>query len=228
MRYPGGKGVCYQHLINLMPEHHTYIESHLGGGAVMRHKRPAARNIGIEIDRRVVERWREKGGVHFELVHEDALNYLAKFPFTGQELVYCDPPYMPSTRRGGPIYRHEYNQEGHERLLDALQSLPCMVMLSGYSSELYDTRLAGWRKHSFMAKTHTGLREETVWMNFPAPLVLHDPRYLGRTFRERQTIQRRTQTLHRRVTRMATTERAAFIRWMSEAFGEEFQEVLCK
>ena len=32
MRYPGGKGKCYQHIINLMPMHDTYIETHLGGG----------------------------------------------------------------------------------------------------------------------------------------------------------------------------------------------------
>jgi site-specific DNA-adenine methylase len=58
MRYPGGKGKCYQRLINLMPVHETYIETHLGGGAVMRNKRPAARNIGIDIDQQVIDVWR--------------------------------------------------------------------------------------------------------------------------------------------------------------------------
>jgi site-specific DNA-adenine methylase len=57
MRYPGGKGRCYQHLISLMPPHRTYIETHLGGGAVLRHKRPAETNIGLEKDEAVVERW---------------------------------------------------------------------------------------------------------------------------------------------------------------------------
>ncbi len=33
-----------------MPPHAVYIESHLGGGAVITHKREAKRNIGIEID----------------------------------------------------------------------------------------------------------------------------------------------------------------------------------
>ncbi len=50
MSYPGGKGKCYQRLINLMPPHETYIESHLGGGAVLRNKRPAKANIGIDAD----------------------------------------------------------------------------------------------------------------------------------------------------------------------------------
>ena len=50
MNYPGGKGGVYQKLINLMPPHEVYIETYLGGGAVIRNKKPAKRNIGIEID----------------------------------------------------------------------------------------------------------------------------------------------------------------------------------
>lgn len=46
--YPGGKGACYQRIINLIPQHETYIETHLGGGAVMKRKRPGWLNIGID------------------------------------------------------------------------------------------------------------------------------------------------------------------------------------
>ena len=35
MRYDGGKGACYRQLINLMPPHRRYVETHLGGGAVI-------------------------------------------------------------------------------------------------------------------------------------------------------------------------------------------------
>ena len=42
MGYPGGKAGAgvYQTIINLMPPHDVYIEPFLGGGAVMRLKRP--------------------------------------------------------------------------------------------------------------------------------------------------------------------------------------------
>jgi len=47
MNYPGSKGGVYQRLINLMPPHEVYIETHLGGGAVIRKKKPAKKNIGL-------------------------------------------------------------------------------------------------------------------------------------------------------------------------------------
>lgn len=45
----GGSGV-YQKIIAEMPPHDTYIETHLGSGAVMLRKPPAMHNVGIDID----------------------------------------------------------------------------------------------------------------------------------------------------------------------------------
>lgn len=64
MGYPGGKsgpGV-YHRLINLMPPHYTYVEPFLGGGAVMRLKRPARYNIGVDLDAAVIRQWRSRIG----------------------------------------------------------------------------------------------------------------------------------------------------------------------
>lgn len=227
MRYPGGKGKCYQHLINLMPKHSTYIESHLGGGAVLRQKRPAAMNIGIERDPVVFARRRDDMPEHVALVNDDAATFLEAYSFNGTELVYCDPPYPRESRRGGKIYRHEYTTADHERLLDVLLTLPCMVMISSYANALYAERLAQWRSHIFMAKTHTGLREESVWMNFSEPSVLHDARFRGDDFRQRQDIQRRRQTLQRRLHAMDKVERVDLIQWIAASFSDDLQEALC-
>ena len=219
MRYPGGKGKCYQRLINLMPPHQTYIESHLGGGAVMRHKRPARTNIGIDIDDAVIERWRREHPSCCSLVHADAVSVLESFPFTGGELIYADPPYLPNTRRRTKVYRHEYSEADHDRLISVLLALPCMVMLSGYASALYRSRLHDWRLITFSAKTHHGVREECVWLNFEAPASLHDGLHLGASFRDRQTIRRRLARLADRFECMEPVERNHALQVLNERYG---------
>ena len=57
MGYFGSKatsGLC-QPLIAMTPPHSTYIETHLGEGAIMKHKPPALRNIGIDRDVRALD-----------------------------------------------------------------------------------------------------------------------------------------------------------------------------
>lgn len=219
MRYPGGKGKCYQRLINLMPPHQTYIESHLGGGAVMRNKKAAQRNIGLDLDSKVIERWQQEFPGICELHQVDAVTFLENYSFDGQELVYVDPPYLPETRRRAKVYRCDYTEYDHVRLLRCLAGLPCNVMLSGYECDLYNRHLIGWQKINFSAKTHLDMREETVWMNFESPSRLHDSRYMGETFRDRQTIQRRRSRLRSRIERLDPIERNELLRWMQEHFG---------
>jgi hypothetical protein len=57
--YPGGKGGSgvHQNIINLIPPHGVYIETHLGGGSILKYKRPAAVNIGIDLDPEVIKAW---------------------------------------------------------------------------------------------------------------------------------------------------------------------------
>lgn len=52
MGFPGGKAGAgtYQKIINQIPPHEIYVEAFLGDGAIIRRKRPALRNIAIEID----------------------------------------------------------------------------------------------------------------------------------------------------------------------------------
>jgi len=218
MRYPGGKGKTFQHVINLMPPHRVYIETHLGGGAVMRHKRPASHNIGIDADEQVIGNWSQRLDSEVELRCERAEDFLTQYRFYGDELIYADPPYYPGTRRRARVYRHDYAIEDHAQLLALLTSLPCKVVLSGYANDLYSERLQGWRSRTFAGKTHTDLREETLWFNFEPPEVLHDSRFIGDTFRARQTTKRRLQRLQEKVTLMHPVERAAFSQWFSQVY----------
>ncbi len=69
-----------------------------------------------------------------------------------------------------------------------------MVMISGYQSKLYTEVLKDWHTYFFPAATHHGMATEWVWMNYSAPEELHDYRYLGNTFRERERLKRKLKT----------------------------------
>jgi len=199
MSYAGGKngsGV-YQRIINLMPPHSVYVEAFLGGGAIMRIKRPAAVNVGIEANRDVIETlWTPAPMPTLQVHHDDALNFLQSIwlaQFDADEvLIYADPPYLMSVRSCQQrIYQNEFHTEAeHSELLKILKRLPQKVMISGYDSPLYNRLLKGWRKEQFTGVTRGGPRTETVWLNFPEPTELHDYRFLGDDRRERQDIKR--------------------------------------
>lgn len=225
MSYPGGKSGAgvFQTIINLMPPHRVYIEPFLGGGAVLRHKRPASLNIGIDLDAEVIKAARrgkiaELGIESFRFEVGDAFEFLLSYPFAGDELVYCDPPYMHETRGRSDIYRFEMADRQHVELLAVLRRLPCLVMLSGYWTELYGVSLKGWNADSFQAMSRAGRpRTEWIWYNFPAPVALHDYRYLGRDFRQRDRIRRKKQRWTDRLRRLPILERQALLAAIEES-----------
>lgn len=186
-RYPGGKNGAgiWQRLISLMPPHREYIEAFLGSGAILRRKRPArARNVGIDADAGIIAR-HVAGGDHegFEFIRSDARVWLQqRRDWSGDELIYCDPPYLGSARLWPrrDIYAHELKgDDEHAALLQILAAIPAMIMISGYPSPLYDERLAGWRRIEYQAQTRGGPKPEVVWMNYPAPTALHDYRVVA-------------------------------------------------
>jgi DNA adenine methylase len=99
-------GLC-QAIIALMPPHDTYIETHLGGGAIMQRKPPARRTIAIDIDLAPLARFE----CHYpvEKVHGCAHRFLREFDFHGRELLYCDAPYLHQTRSSTRRYRFDYS-----------------------------------------------------------------------------------------------------------------------
>lgn len=220
----GGKGNSFRRIIGAMPEHDTYIETHLGGGSVMLNKRPSPLQIGIDADADVIAGWKSTQAGVCELVHGDAVAFLRSFDFHGDVLVYCDPPHPWTTRRSRQSYRHDYTTCDHERLLETVAQLPCSVMISGADDELYNRRLSSWRRLEFRSGARRGARAEVLWMNFPEPLRLHDPRHRGRDFRDRERLKRQLATLTKRVERMPATERMVFARWFAERYPDAISD----
>lgn len=103
--------------------------------------------------------------------HRDALELIQAHDAPGV-LFYVDPPYLPETRtswRGAHndrCYAVEMTVEDHEVLLDLLNGVQGMVVLSGYPSALYDASLQDWRRVERAALADGGQkRTEVLWLN---------------------------------------------------------------
>jgi len=209
-RYFGSKattGLC-QALIALMPPHSVYIETHLGGGAIMRRKPAALRAIGIDRNGCALSRF--DCAYPVELVHGCCHRFLREYPFDGTELVYSDPPYLHSARKSSRRYRFDYTEADHEELLGLLRSLPCAVMVSGYPSAFYDARLSDWGSRSVQVMNQAGVVTEKVWFNFE-PDGVHWASYAGCNFTDRQRIKRKAASWGRRYGAMPAGERLAVL-----------------
>ena len=174
----------------------------------MKRKPPAMRNIGIDLNPRSIEQFDCEYPV--ELHHGCCHLFLADFNFTGRELVYCDPPYVQSTRRSLRRYRFDYSDSDHIELLDILKSLPCSVMISGYPSRLYDKHLPDWRSFELQVNNQACVVTEKLWFNFE-PDRVHWASFAGRNFTHRQSIKRKADGWGRRYAAMPRAERLAVL-----------------
>ncbi len=210
MGYLGSKatsGLC-QAIIALMPPHDTYIETHLGGGAIMKRKPPALNNIGLDIDPKPLAAFECNYPV--QRVNACAHRFLADYTYGGSELIYSDPPYLPHTRSWRRRYRFDYQEHDHIELLELLKRLPCNIILSGYPSLIYDERLRGWRSLELQVMNRGGVRTEKLWFNFTVDRV-HWASYAGKNFTDRQRIKRKAANWGRRYEALPRAERVAVL-----------------
>lgn len=82
-------------------------------------------------------------------------------------LFYVDPPYSSGTRSShGDCYRYEMTDADHENLAEVLRSLSGMVVLSGYSSPLYERLYSDWMMKTRLTKSSANSdRQECLWLS---------------------------------------------------------------
>jgi len=219
--FPGSKGGngVWQTIINQMPPHDTYVEPFAGSAQVARRKLRAHSTIVIDIDAAVaaaLAKGSDDAGV--TVIHGDGLKWLRENAKTlnTRTVVYCDPPYLVSTRRDktNRYYEHDFTDQQHEELLrvvDLLTVHRVPVLLTGYRSDLYDRKLRTWRRVDYPAQTHGGPVVESCWCNFELPWALHDYRYLGKDFRERERVKRKKYRWRLKLEKLPRLERAAIV-----------------
>lgn len=208
-------------IIAEMPPHDTYIETHLGGGAVMLRKPPARHNWGIDIDPETVEAFNQGNPDFLDRLADtlfidvgDAVEFLRCFDYAsaGRVLIYSDPPYLHRTRSSSARYRHEYTVGDHYRLLGLLCSMPenVSVIVSGYPSSIYDNALPGWRSKEFQAMTRGGVRTEKIWMNYPEGAA-YSHTFAGKDYNDRYRIKRKAQRWKEKFAALPPAERLAIM-----------------
>ncbi|MBX9653622.1 DNA adenine methylase [bacterium] len=120
---------------------------------------------------RIIERLR-----CVQIVCRDAVEVIQKWD-SPDTLFYCDPPYLPETRTTKSVYTCEMNDEGHRKLAETLLNCKGQVILSGYSSPMYDELFHGWHKVSFDLPNNAASgstksrKQEVLWMNFDPPAI---------------------------------------------------------
>lgn len=187
----GGSGV-YQAIINQTPPHITYVAGFLGHDALLRMKRPAQSNIGIDISSKVVSAWKKArlhSSLNLTILEGDFLAMNPNIWGESTTFLYLDPPYPMSTRKSRrDRYDYELTNMEHARLLGKIVEASCMVAISSYPNSLYDDCLSGWRYIDFQAQTRHGVATERLYMNYDEPEELHDYSYLGTDYKDRERI----------------------------------------
>lgn len=246
----GGKGAAglAEWIINQTPPHDTLIIPFAGHCALSRKILPCRRLILCDLNPSVAEWWMESNrlpshaefhqccGVEF-LRHHFGLSKISSPDMAsspaidkngddghGRTVVYADPPYMLETRTSDKRYDFELSIDQQTKLRCCLQSLPCPVMVSHYDCEPYNAEFCDWSRTEQQAMTRGGVRTEVLWRNFAAE-ELHDYRFFGEGFREREKLKRRETNLLNRLAAYPEAERRRLLQAIQlEYFNVETSE----
>ena len=95
---------------------------------------------------------------------------------TPETLMYCDPPYVASTRRSGG-YAHEMTVGDHGELVAALLRLKGMAVVSGYDHPVYAPLTdAGWAKYGFETACYAAGRTRASRLQGKGAALANAPR----------------------------------------------------
>jgi hypothetical protein len=209
-KYFGSKDApgLFQNIISIMPPHDTYIETHLGGGTIMKRKLRSQKNIGLDLDGDALKNFNCDYSV--SLINTCSHTFLRTYKFCGSELIYCDPPYLIETRRSNRKYKFDYTIKDHIELLELLNELPCDIILSGYPSKLYDSYLTEWNKIELQVMSQSGPRTEVIWHNYQIDKLFWST-FAGKNAAKRQDLKRKVERWRKNYKKMPRRERLAIM-----------------
>lgn len=106
-----------------------------------------------------------------QIENTDALELIKRYD-DENTLIYCDPPYLPNLRKKN-MYALEMDENQHRALLEVICKSKSKIIISGYDSQLYNDKLAGWNSDTIETTAQMGLhRVEKIWFNYDSPMKL--------------------------------------------------------
>lgn len=100
-----------------------------------------------------------------QIENRPALEVIKRFNYDNV-FMYLDPPYLLSVRTAKQ-YKCEMDDIDHKELLETLLKSQAKIMISGYTTELYDTMLGSWKRKELVSHAEMGSpRTEVIWMNY--------------------------------------------------------------
>ena len=225
-----GNGTA-QHLINRVPEHNTFCTLFARHCGLFKKIKRAKRVIINDLDPAIYTMWREefKGHRDVDILNTDAILVLQARKIGNQSLdfpsvfIYLDPPFLHHTRKRPNTckYDFELSEAQHQTLIDAvIEFKHAKIMLNHYECPEYERLTeSGWYKHRYPTMTHGGMTTVTIYMNYPPPTQLHDYRFIGADFREREAQKRIKVNMLKKLERLAPVLRNSILTDLASHFN---------
>ncbi|PHJ65038.1 hypothetical protein VF04_04445 [Nostoc linckia z7] len=102
-----------------------------------------------------------------QIENDSAIAVIERYGRNPNCLIYCDPPYVHSTRTESGNYLYEMSDAEHKKLAESLHSAKAMVVLSGYDCELYQELYKDWRLIQWTTLINGNKRTatESLWIS---------------------------------------------------------------
>lgn len=225
--YFGGKEASgvYQKIINCIRPHKTFASLFLGNDAVIRYIKPCEATIGIDLDPKVIEKWKNLNIPNLSLIRADGIKYLSEMSMQPGTVIFADPPYPLISRKSSrKVYRFEMEDKDHLRFLEVAKEKAntCDFLICTYENDMYKKALKDWNLIKYTSQTRKGPATEFLYMNYDLKDgLLHDYSYLGEDFIDRQRIKRKINRFVQKLGNLPASEMNAILTVLTKKFNSE-------
>nr|WP_294860210.1 DNA adenine methylase [uncultured Fluviicola sp.] len=130
---------------------------------------------------------------------------------------YFDPPYRMESRTHQRKYYGKFDWEDPEhkrffQLIERLNKIGAMVLVSHYPDPVYDEQFKSWNKEDFRTWVRTRSVTERLYWNFDLnEHRLATTAFLGKNFTDRQRIKRKVERMTEKINALPRHERQAIV-----------------